>query len=261
MRVLRIGKRGITVERWQRFLIGQGFSPGKVDGIFGPNTERATIEFQRKYDLVPDGIVGIRTYGQAMLLGYEMISDPEDTSRTGPNWPPKPDFAPLVSNRARQDIFGKYRYRHDPTPSNQERIKILDNWESENIVRIEIPQLAGVNGAPSNGRIRFHQLAVNQLFALWQAWGDAGLLDRVLTWAGSYVPRFVRGSRRTLSNHAFGSAFDINVSWNWLGTQPALVGREGSVRELVPIANQHGFYWGGHFSRRDGMHFEVAKLQ
>jgi hypothetical protein len=37
------------------------------------------------------------------------------------------------------------------------------------------------------------------------------------------------------------------------------------VRELVPIANQHGFYWGGHFrynkhtDQSDGMHFEWAR--
>jgi hypothetical protein len=30
--------------------------------------------------------------------------------------------------------------------------------------------------------------------------------------------------------------------------------------ELVPIAHRHGFYWGGHFSQRDGMHFEVAQV-
>lgn len=35
---------------------------------------------------------------------------------------------------------------------------------------------------------------------------------------------------------------------------------KGSVRELVPIANEHGFYRGGHFSRRDGMHVELAQL-
>lgn len=34
----------------------------------------------------------------------------------------------------------------------------------------------------------------------------------------------------------------------------------GCVFELVPLAHQFGFYWGGHFkTRRDGMHFEVAK--
>jgi hypothetical protein len=37
------------------------------------------------------------------------------------------------------------------------------------------------------------------------------------------------------------------------------------VRELVPLANKWGFWWGGHWGyngkgRYDGMHFEVAKL-
>ena len=35
---------------------------------------------------------------------------------------------------------------------------------------------------------------------------------------------------------------------------------KGSVRQLVPIANELGFYWGGHFNRRDGMHFEMARI-
>jgi len=65
-----------------------------------------------------------------------------------------------------------------------------------------------------------------------------------------------------LSNHAFGSAFDINASFNALGVEPARVGDRGCVRELVTIANDHGFYWGGHFAKRpDGMHFEVANIQ
>jgi hypothetical protein len=42
---------------------------------------------------------------------------------------------------------------------------------------------------------------------------------------------------------------------------PALKGELGSVRELVPLANRHGFYWGGHFrGRPDGMHFEAARI-
>jgi hypothetical protein len=35
MMVLRQGKRGKTVRKWQFFLIGQGLQPGKADGIFG----------------------------------------------------------------------------------------------------------------------------------------------------------------------------------------------------------------------------------
>ena len=88
------------------------------------------------------------------------------------------------------------------------------------------------------------------------------MLDRVLTWDGSFAPRFVRGSRTVLSNHAFGTAFDINAALNPRGTRPLLVGKKGSVRELVTIANDHGFYWGGHFvAKPDGMHFEIAILK
>ena len=64
----------------------------------------------------------------------------------------------------------------------------------------------------------------------------------------------------TLSNHAWGTAFDINAALNPRGTVPVFRGQPGSVRELVPRANDLGFYWGGHFSRRDGMHFEVARV-
>jgi hypothetical protein len=83
----------------------------------------------------------------------------------------------------------------------------------------------------------------------------------VLSFAGGFEPRFVRGSRTTLSNHSFGSAFDINAEWNARGHRPALVGEKGSTRELVPIAHDWGFWWGGHFSTSDGMHFEVALLK
>jgi hypothetical protein len=111
-------------------------------------------------------------------------------------------------------------------------------------------------------KMSFHKKCKDQLIGLWLDWEKAGLLDRVLTFDGSYNPRFMRGSRTSLSNHAFGTAFDINAKFNGLGEEPALVGEQGSVREMVQIANKWGFYWGGHFkSRPDGMHFEVAEIR
>jgi predicted chitinase len=260
MTYIKKGTQNHAVKQWQFFLIGQGFDPGTADGIFGRKTEKATIEFQKKHNLTADGIAGNKTLGKAMALGFALLDDPGDSSKQGPNYPPKPDFKPLVSTTERHKVFGDFQYKGF---AGSDDIIILGNWEKENIVKVHIPQLKNVGGGlvPKDQKIRFHKLAARQLQELWKEWEEKGLLHLVKTYAGSYVPRYVRGSKTNLSNHAFGTAFDINVAWNGLGMLPALTGKTGSVRELVPIANKHGFYWGGHFSRKDGMHFEVAFLK
>jgi len=99
------------------------------------------------------------------------------------------------------------------------------------------------------------------LKALFADWQEAGLLPLILTFDGAYEARLQRGSRSALSSHSFGSAFDLNAPWNPLSKPCAKVQEKGSVKRLVPLANAHGFFWGGHFaSRPDGMHFELARL-
>lgn len=259
--VLRRGSKGSAVKRWQNFLLGQGFNPKGTDGVFGKDTATATRAFQAAHGLPETGETDNATLGQAALLGFQVASD-DDPAKRGPNFPPPPDFRPIASTAERQALFGRFAFRHRPLPGNFENIEITDDWEARNLVSVPLPQLAGVTGAPASRRVRFHQLAAGQLVELWAAWDRAGLIDRVVSWHGSFVPRFQRGSVTALSNHAFGSAFDINVDANKLGAIPALVGEPGCVRELVRLANKHGFYWGGHFQKRpDGMHFEVATLQ
>lgn len=267
MKTLKRGSKGADVRRWQLFLIGQGFEPGIVDGTFGAATERASIGFQAAHRLVADGIVGLKTVGMAMTLGFDNgLVKPPPTAATSPqsaaNWPPRPlDLKPLTSTAARQKLFGAFKFAAAPVRGNRENIQILGDWEERQIIRVEIPQLRGIAGAPESGRVRWHRAAAPQLIKLWSAWEEAGLLHLVKTWDGSFVPRFVRGSRASLSNHCFASAFDINASFNSLGTRPILAGRVGSVRELVPLANRFGFFWGGHYNgRADGMHFEIARL-
>lgn len=250
-RVLREGGEGDDVAQWQSFLIGQGFDPGPADGVFSAATALATREFQEQHGLAVDGVVGRVTLGRALALGLA-ADDDDDLSENGPHWPPPPNFAPLASNAERERVFGRFDYVHAPVPGNPERIRITDDWAAKNIVKVSLPRV---------GKVRFHRYASDQLAALWSAWDEAKLLDRVLRFDGAFVPRFVRGSRTKLSNHAFGSAFDLNARWNALGAVPALRGRRGCVRELVEIAYAHGFYWGGHFSRPDGMHFEIAEAR
>lgn len=267
MRTLKKRVKGKDVERWQQFLRGLNLYLGRVDGDFYTKSYDATIKFQKKH-VVPvtgrkrsaDGEVGNTTYGIAMTkFCFEVVeSDTKDVY--GPNWPPKPTNLKSASLSKRQAMFGKFKYKPAPTRSNPEAIKIIDNWQKENLTRVYIPQLVGVRGAPKSGKIFWHKKGADQIVDMFQAWEDAGLDDRILTWAGSWVPRFIRGSRKHLSNHAWATAFDINAPWNGLGRQGALVGDKGCVRELVEIATAHGFWWGGWFRRKDLMHFEMCKL-
>lgn len=55
----------MTVKQQQLLLIYLGYDTGGIDGIPGPNTERATKKFQKDYGLEADGICGAQT--QKML--------------------------------------------------------------------------------------------------------------------------------------------------------------------------------------------------
>jgi len=53
----------------QTALKNAGFDPGPVDGKMGPRTRQAIKEFQKAKGLVPDGVVGPKTWG--MLSKYQ----------------------------------------------------------------------------------------------------------------------------------------------------------------------------------------------
>lgn len=260
MPTLKLGSRGNDVLQWQLFVAEQGFDPGPLDSIYGGGTKSATVAFQMQHSLTVNGQADDATFVHARQLGFgNQAANP--LRQTGPNWPPRPAFSPLTTTAQRQAVFGTFQFQPAPIPSNPENIRILGNWTAQNIVTVPIPQLDSLMGV-GRGRMQFHRLAATQLTDLWNAWGQAGLIPLVLSFNGSFVPRFQRDSNPPkLSNHAFGSAFDINVTMNPFKVIPALISQRGSVRKLVEIANQHGFFWGGHFSTRpDGMHFEIARI-
>ncbi len=179
----------------------------------------------------------------------------------GEGFPPAPDFRPITSNNARKAMFGAFEHVHEPQADNYEHIRILGSWQNDHIVDVPIPQLRKNMGPHAPASMRFHKFGASQLQQLWQEWDEANLLGGLVSYDGAFVPRYQRGSTSALSNHAYGSAFDLNWRQNQLGQRPAALGEHGCVRELVPIANKWGFFWGGHFqSRPDGMHFEIAKL-
>ena len=294
MRQIKIGCRGTDVQNWQMFLRGgQLDADGNCtaadgdavvsDGIFGPVTDRATRTWQAGRQLAADGIVGDHTWAAAVQDGaptgavpttteVDNTPDPDacdvvpatpaadpavpQVDRTSPTWPPRPDGAkPLVTQAQRDAVLGKLEYVSAPTASNPEAVHITNGWAADNIQHFSIPLL-------SQHPIAMHRLAGPQF----QAWCDAivakGLGDRVISFAGCWVPRYVRGSRTLLSNHAYGSAIDINVPWNRRGHQSALFGQHGCVRELAEMCYDFGLFWGGHYrgAPEDGMHFEARVI-
>lgn len=257
MRVLRQGMTGEDVTAWGNFLLGQGFLKGQVSSAFDARMLEATKLLQSRSGSLADGIVGVDTYRAAMYLGFDPTVD--EAGHNDINWPPAPtSLHPIVSIFERQKMFGAFNFTPAPTEQNPEAIRITGDWEAKNIVTVVCPQLQSIY--PS-GKVRIHRLASTVFLELWAQWEAAGLLPYVLVWNGCFVPRYVRGSETNLSNHSFGSAFDINAVYNKLGARPASRGEKGAVRELVPIANKLGWYWGGHYSKRqDGMHFELVKL-
>lgn len=169
-------------------------------------------------------------------------------------------------------VVGKVEWETDALESGHS-ITLLNDFEKK-IGLITVPQLVGVKdvrtealekaGAKFNGKLKFFKPAQAQLLAAFAEIEKAGLKKRLVSIAGSFNARLQKkkngGFVQTPSNHAFGTAFDINSEFNAQGRKPPAVGQPGSVRELVPIFEKHGFKWGGTFPTPDGMHFEVAKL-
>ncbi|WP_239422081.1 peptidoglycan-binding protein [Bacillus sp. CGMCC 1.16541] len=58
---LKIGHRGNEVKQLQHKLRSLGYNIGEIDGAFGPATDAAVREFQRKNGLTVDGVVGLAT--------------------------------------------------------------------------------------------------------------------------------------------------------------------------------------------------------
>jgi len=61
--MIRYGDRGDDVRAVQEALTFLGYSPGPIDGIFGPQTYEAVRRFQNDQRIAVDGIVGPETMG------------------------------------------------------------------------------------------------------------------------------------------------------------------------------------------------------
>jgi hypothetical protein len=161
-----------------------------------------------------------------------------------------------LSDAEIRSVFGNVTHTEKP----RGRVELDPAWVAANIVEADTPLLASV-GYP---KLSLHRKAAQAFLRVLDAIAAAGLTDRLITCDGTFVPRHKGWDpNRTLSSHTWGIAIDLNAQWNGYGTEPAVLGAHGSVRELVALFEAEGFAWGGYFEPetvRDGMHFELARL-
>lgn len=197
MEPLRIGSKGPLVEQWEIFLCGQRLLTDKeVDTTYTEATALATRAYQDRYHLGFDGTAGNQTIGYAMAHhGFELFE------LSSPDFPSQPPDAQALMFEDRQKLLGEIQFEAAPTADNPEAIRITNDWKKTHLTTVSIPQIRGVYGAPQSGVIEFNKAAAGQLQALFQDWEREGLLGRLLSWGGTFAPRFIRGSRTTLSQH------------------------------------------------------------
>ena len=140
------------------------------------------------------------------------------------------------------DAVGVFNY----TVIGGGRIAPEPSWVAEHIRTEEVPIL---------GTVTCNKFVLPQLREALEEIVIAGLGDKIYRdeYAGCYYPRFIAGTT-TLSNHSFGTAFDINTRGNQRGTV-------GEIdRGVVAIFKKWGFSWGGDWNYTDPMHFEMSSI-
>ena len=82
---------------------------------------------------------------------------------------------------------------------------------------------------------------------------ERGKIEELRTWDGCFNIRRKRGAA-SASLHSWGIAIDINAAWNRFGGTPTL------SQAFVQCFKDAGFDWGGDWTKKDGMHFQLARI-
>lgn len=150
-------------------------------------------------------------------------------------------------------LFGHVRFRTvSPEWKRGDRIVFISGFDLNDVTQVFVPQLKDVTGS-NGGKLRFHKRAHEQLLAVFELIEKRGQLHFVKTCGGTFNARLRRPTSGHLSkwpsNHAFGTAIDLNEDDPGFGD---------SVAPVAPVFEAFGFIWGKSFN--DPMHFEVGRF-
>lgn len=160
-----------------------------------------------------------------------------------PRWTPRPHG--LVDLR---NTFG------DPTPFIQRDGTISSEWArrvQEGRVQLPLPLPLAWNRQQNATTIACHPLIVDPLRSVFNQIHSRGFWNLLEDYGGCYNWRNARGLSK-LSTHCWAISVDLNPNSNPLGAKPKM------PKQIVGIFEDHGFIWGGEWSRPDGMHFQYV---
>jgi hypothetical protein len=259
MTTLKRGNSGPEVESLQSFLNNFVEPDILTDGSFGEGTESAVRAAQAEAirrglkigSAKPDGVVGPMTAGAFQQMGWQRF----EPSKVDPNFA-KPNHYTALTTADKITKFGIPGTPSDPpvpggpimaSPEFKARLVTVDMRDY-----MTLPD--GFQSVLTlNARVK------DQWVALFNDIESAGHSGDLISCGGSYVPRYVRGSTKTFSSHAFATAIDLNAPQNWLGATPAREGEPGYIGRVVALAKKYYIYSGIWFTRIDGMHLESTR--
>lgn len=127
----------------------------------------------------------------------------------------------------------------------------IPSQSNPNLVLWDVPAELEIGVIPK--RIYCNKDMVAPLTAAFKALISTGCVTELKTWDGCFNIRKKRGLS-SMSLHSWGLAIDVNAFDNGLGQTPKL------SKLFVSCFTNNGFNWGGNWTRKDGMHFEIAHI-
>ena len=121
----------------------------------------------------------------------------------------------------------------------------------KNLVIWDVPTSLEVGVIPK--KIYCNKDLVDPLSKALQALITTGHVKELKTWDGCFNIRKKRGLS-SMSLHSWAIAIDVNAFENGLNATPKL------SAGFVKCFTDNGFDWGGNWTRKDGMHFQLAKI-
>lgn len=103
-------------------------------------------------------------------------------------------------------------------------------------------------------KIYCNKLMVEPLTKAFRNLIGTGCVKELKTWDGCFNIRKSRGLK-SQSLHSWGIAVDLNAFENQLNQTPKL------SKEFVACFTSAGFDWGGSWTRKDGMHFQLKSIK